>query len=104
MGTASCLRVLVAPQNKINPLTAYVQARGLFRRSWQVQGSNLGRLSRRFYHSDGLDLMARWAPIAQAGALTMFAKDLLRSPISQDDVPIDGFVESVTRRVARTVS
>jgi len=31
------------------PLTASMQARGCFRWWWQVQGSNLGRLSRRFY-------------------------------------------------------
>jgi hypothetical protein len=35
--------------DKINPLTAYAQARGCFGWWWQVQGSNLGRLSRRFY-------------------------------------------------------
>jgi hypothetical protein len=57
---------------------------------------------------EGLDLMARWAPIASAGMLTAIAKDLVQAV----DAPIDsrgrrtgqsGLVESVTRRLARTL-
>jgi hypothetical protein len=52
---------------------------------------------------DGLDLMARWAPIAQAGVLTAAAGDLFRPATDhrgQPRTPIGGLVEAVARRAA----
>jgi hypothetical protein len=54
---------------------------------------------------DGLDLMARWAPIAQAAALTAITKDLVQPAADHRGHPITagGLVEAVVRR-ARDVS
>jgi hypothetical protein len=50
---------------------------------------------------DGLDLMARWAPLAQAGALTATTRDLIQHATDHRGRPITtgGLVESVVRRV-----
>ena len=50
---------------------------------------------------DGLDLMARWAPIAQAGVLTALAGDLFQPATDQSGrplMPVGGLVEGVVRR------
>lgn len=50
---------------------------------------------------DGLDLMARWAPIAQAGVLTALAGDLFQPATGRSGhplTPIGGLVEAVVRR------
>jgi hypothetical protein len=50
---------------------------------------------------DGLDLMARWAPIAQAGVLTALAGDLFQPATDRSGhplTPIGGLVEAVVRR------
>lgn len=55
---------------------------------------------------DGLDLMARWAPITQAGVLTALAGDLTKRSVDHRgrlDTP-HGLVESVSRRAWRAVS
>ena len=53
---------------------------------------------------DGLDLMARWAPIAQAGVLTALAGDLFQlatDSIGRPFMPPGGLVERVVRRAAK---
>jgi hypothetical protein len=53
---------------------------------------------------DGLDLMARWAAIANAGALTALAADLMNPPTDARGWPTEnGLVESVTRRAQRVL-
>ena len=50
---------------------------------------------------DGLDLMARWAPIAQAGVLTAITADLAQPATDHRGRPIvtGGLVEAVVRRI-----
>lgn len=50
---------------------------------------------------DGLDLMARWAPIAQAAALTAILRDLVQPAADHRGRTITsgGLVEAVIRRV-----
>jgi hypothetical protein len=54
---------------------------------------------------DGLDLMAHWAPIAQAGILTALAADLTQPPRRRGDfTPTGGgLVETVVRRITDTL-
>lgn len=52
---------------------------------------------------DGLDLMARWAPIAQAGTLTALAGDLTRLDHRDHPERANGLLESVVRRVSRAL-
>jgi hypothetical protein len=55
---------------------------------------------------DGLDLLARWAPIVQAGVLTALASDLVQLSTDQrgrPHTPPGGLVESVVRRAARVL-
>lgn len=54
---------------------------------------------------NGLDLMARWAPIAQTAALTAVTKDLVQPAADHRGHPITagGLVEAVVRR-ARDLS
>ncbi|MDQ2812892.1 MAG: hypothetical protein M3Z75_13705 [Actinomycetota bacterium] len=52
---------------------------------------------------DGLDLLARWAPIAQAGVLTALAGDLFQAATDRNGrpfMPLGGLVEGVMRRAA----
>lgn len=50
---------------------------------------------------DGLDLMARWAPIAQAGVLTAITADLIRPATDHRgrSIVTGGLVEAVVRRI-----
>ena len=56
---------------------------------------------------DCLDLLARWAPLAQAGILTALASDLVQLSTDQHadgpQKPPGGLVESVVRRAARVL-
>jgi hypothetical protein len=55
---------------------------------------------------DGLDLLARWAPLAQAGVLTALASDLVQPSVDHRGglrTPADGLVESAVRRAARVL-
>ncbi len=52
---------------------------------------------------DGLDLMARWAAIAQAGTFTALTGDLTRLDHRDHPERVDGLLESVVRRVSRAL-
>ena len=51
---------------------------------------------------DGLDLVARWAPMATAGALTPLARGLLRPDLDDQGRPAaHGLVETIAQRARR---
>ena len=65
-------------------------------------GSNRAVYAARF--PDGLDLMARWAPVASTGTLTAIALGLLHpAEDSQGRPTTNGLVETIARRVANAV-
>jgi hypothetical protein len=65
------------PDTTQQPPPAYKQVRGCFHRWWQVQGSNLGRLSRRFYRPFALIRLYTSLP-AHMWPTVIFAADPVR--------------------------